>query len=315
MLAFITNDEPWGSLWMPMSMLNVWRIPLLFFVSGMGVYFATQNRNWKQLLFERSSRILVPFLFGMFLIVPIHLYIWQQYYNMSQAYIYNSGHLWFLGNIFVYVVVLSPIFFYLKKNEEGKIAKGIKKILSSPLGLLPVIGAFVLEVLILDPRPYEMYAMTWHGFFLGLLAFLFGFCFVFSGHAFWSMLLKWRWLFLAAAVALFTIRMMQFPQFAPGYLLSIESNCWIFSVFAFSYKYLNRPGKTLDYLSQAAYPVYIIHMIFLYLASVLIFRLDLDVQLKFVLVLVVTIAGCFALYELIIRRVNFIRPFFGLKRR
>src|SRR5687767_7815238 len=65
MIGFITSDKAWGSLWIPMTMLNVWRIPLLFFVSGMGVCFAFHNRNWKQLLRERAGRILLPFLFGM----------------------------------------------------------------------------------------------------------------------------------------------------------------------------------------------------------------------------------------------------------
>src|SRR3989337_1686885 len=64
MIGFIVNKKPWQSLWIPMTMLNVWRIPLLFFVSGMGVYFAIQNRNFKQLLLERAGRILVPFVFG-----------------------------------------------------------------------------------------------------------------------------------------------------------------------------------------------------------------------------------------------------------
>ena len=71
MIGFIATKKPWASLWIPMTMLNVWRIPLLFFVSGMGVYFAIQNRNWKQLLQERASRILLPLVFGMLAIVPI----------------------------------------------------------------------------------------------------------------------------------------------------------------------------------------------------------------------------------------------------
>ncbi len=296
-----------------MTMLNVWRIPLLFFVSGMGVYFAIQNRNWKQLLLERAGRILVPFVVGIFLIVPIHVYLWQHHYHFDLTYSPNPGHLWFLGNIFVYVVALSPIFFYLKRNQGGKIVHGIKWLLSNPLGLVPVMAAFVAEALLVDPRPYELYAMTWHGFFLGLLAFLFGFCFVVSGSTFWEMILKWRWMFLSAAVILFTIRITQFQQFAPNYLLSIESNCWIISVFAFAYKYLNHPSKALSYLSEAAYPVYIIHMIFLYLGSILIFPLDIAAPIQFILVLVFTGIGCFTLYELIIRRVNIIRPLFGLK--
>jgi len=315
MIGFIVNEKTWESLWIPMMMLNVWRIPLLFFVSGMGVYFAIQNRNWKQLLQERAGRILLPFLCGIFLIVPIHLYIWRYYYQFEMTYTPNPGHLWFLGNIFVYVIILSPVIFYLKKNENGKIVKGIKKILSTPLGLIPVIAAFIAEAFIVDPMPYEMYAMTWHGFFLGLLAFFFGFCFVLSGDPFWKMILKWRWFFFSTAVILFTLRLFQFKMNTPMYLLVTESDCWIISVFAFGYKYLNRPSKTLSYLSQAAYPVYIVHMIFLYLGSLLIFPLDIGVSFQFVLVLMFTGVGCFALYELVIRRVNFIRPLFGLKMR
>ena len=103
----------------------------------------------------------------------------------------DPAHLWFLGNIFVYVIILSPVFFYLKRNEEGRIVGWIKKWLSNPFGLLLVIAAFIVEVLLVDPYLYELYAMTWHGFFLGLLAFFFGFCFVLSGSSFWNMLLKW----------------------------------------------------------------------------------------------------------------------------
>jgi glucans biosynthesis protein C len=313
MLGFITNGKPWASLWIPMTMLNVWRIPLLFFVSGMGVYFAIQNRNWKQLLLERARRIFIPFVFGIFAIVPISIFLWQRYYHRELHYSPNPAHLWFLGNIIIYVIILSPLFFYLKKNEEGKVVAWIKKCLSNPLGLLAVIVTFIIEVLLVHPNPYELYAMTGHGFFLGLLAFFFGFLFVLSGSSFWNMLLKWRWLFLVVAVSLYTYRLLQFQMKVPNFQLVIESNFWIFSIFAFGHKYLNRSGKVLNYLSQAAYPVYIVHMIFMFLASLLIFPLDIDVHLKFILVLVCTISGCLTFYEFIIRRINIIRPLFGLQ--
>lgn len=316
MIGFIANQKSWTSLWIPMTMLNIWRIPLLFFVSGMGVYFATQNRNWRQLINERASRILLPFVFGIIVIVPISTWIWQYYYKMDFTYnalVYNPGHLWFLGNIFVYVVIWSPVFFYLKKNESGQITRAIKKILAHPLGLLLVIAAFVAEVLIVQPNPYELYAVTWHGFFLGLLAFFFGFCFVLSGDPFWKMILKWKWLFILFAVTLYTYRLFQFQMRVSNYQLAIESIFWIISVLAFGYRYLNHPSKVLSYLSRAAYPVYILHMIFLYLASLLIFPLDIEVQLQFLLVLLFTFTGCFLTYEFIIRRINIIRPLFGLK--
>ncbi len=313
MIGFISNDRPWQSLWIPMTMLNVWRIPLLFFVSGMGVYFALRNRTWSQVLRERATRILLPFLFGMAAIVPIHVYLWQRYYHFDLSYAPGPGHLWFLGNLFCYVVILSPVFFYLKRQEDKRLARWAANLLRTPLGLLPLFGLFIAEVLILHPIPFELYAMTWHGFFLGFLAFFFGFFFVWCGHPFWSMLLRWRWLFLTAAVGLFVLRLLFFQLVAPNYLLSIESNCWVLTVFAFGYRYLNHPSKALNYLSKAAYPIYIVHMIFLYLGSLLFFPLRIAVPLQFTLALLFTVAGCFLLYELVIRRIRFLRPLFGLK--
>ena len=311
MIGFITNGESWDSLWPPMTMLNVWRIPILFFVSGMGVYFAIRKRNCKQLLKERTIRILVPYIFGIFTIVPLQFLVVQKYYNFELSYNAIPAHLWFLGNIFAYVVILMPVFFYLKINEEKGGITWIKRTLSNPLGLLLVIAAFIVEALLLNPAIYEMYAMTWHGFFLGLIAFFFGFCFVLSGTSFWNMILKWRWLFLSLAILFYAYRL--YEMRVPDFQIAIESNLWIFSVFAFVYKYLNHPSSILNYLSKAAYPVYIVHMLFLFLASFVIFPLSLPVQLKFLIVLLFTFTGSFLFYEFIIRRVEFIRPLFGLK--
>lgn len=314
MVGFITNSTSIDSIWPPMTMLNVWRIPLLFFVSGMGVYFAIQKRDWKQLLKERTIRIFIPYIFGIIVIIPIHMYLMQRFYNFETSYNPNPSHLWFLGNIFVYVIVLLPIFNYLKKNFDGKIATWIKKAFSNPLGLLIVTAIFIAETLLVNPSIYEMYAMNWHGFFLGLIAFFFGFCFVLSGSAFWSMLLKWRWLFLLLAISFYLYRLFQFQMQVPKIQLVIESNLWIFSVFAFGYKYLNHSSKALSYLSQAAYPVYIIHMVFLYLSSLILFPLDINVHLKFILLIFSTFTGSLVFYEFIIRRIPIIRPLFGLKK-
>lgn len=312
LIGFIQSTETTEAIWIPMAMLNVWRIPLLFFVSGMGVCFAIRKRNWKQLLMERTWRIGLPFVFGMLAVVPIHVLLWQKYYHQDLTYSPNPAHLWFLANIYIYVILLTPVFFYLIKNEKARINRWLKNLYRNPVGFLPIIGLFVLEAVLVKPEPYELYAMTWHGFYLGLLAFFFGFTFILHGEIFWSTILKWRWLFLSAGLVFYIVRLLQFELAAPGYLISIESNMWIFAVFGFAYKYLNRPGKALTYLSHAAYPVYIIHMAFLYLASYLILPLDLGLFLKFILIVAFTFIGCFITYDLLIRRINFLRPLFGL---
>ncbi len=119
---------------------------------------------------------------------------------------------------------------------------------------------------------------------------------------------------MIAGVFLFGVRVSQFASFPPAYLLAIESFSWILTVFAFGSLYLKGPSNALSYLSQAAYPIYILHMIFLYLGSMWVFPMLIPVQLQFVLVVLVTFAGSFGTFELI-RRVSAIRPLFGLKSR
>jgi len=312
-IGFIQNDEALEGLWTPMSMLNIWRIPLLFFVSGMGVAFAIRKRNWKQLILERSRRILLPFIFGVLCIVPLHLLLWQTYYKQDLAYDLQPSHLWFLANIFIYVLVLSPLFFYLKGNGNGNFSRWLRNIFRSPLGLLLIIAVFVAEALLIKPENFETYSMTLHGFLLGMLAFLFGFICVNTGEGFWQTVKLWKWVMLFLAVALFVIRYRVFDLQAPNYLKAMESNLWIFSMFGFGYSYLNHPGKSLSYLSQAAYPVYILHMIFLYLVSYLLVPLGIPIHLKLILVVIFTFTGCFVLYEFIVRRIRLLRPLFGLK--
>lgn len=313
LIRFIQSDESWEGLWIPMSMLNVWRIPILFIVSGMGVGFALRKRSWKELLAERSRRILVPFVFGLLLIVPIHVLLWQEYYNQDIKYLLHPGHLWFLGNIFIYVLLIIPFLMLKERYIAKRFASVVRKLINTPIIFIIVPGVFAVEAFIVQPEIYTLYALTWHGFFLGLLAFLFGYYAIRYGINFWQVVVRWRWINLIVAGVFFIFRYRYFDLNAPNSLLALESNAWIFTVFGFAYKYLNHPGKALSYLSQGAYPIYIVHMIFLYLGAVIIIPLKLPVQLEFVLILIFTFAGCFFSYEFFIKRVKFLRPLFGLK--
>ena len=312
-IGFITSQEPLSGLWPLMAMINVWRIPLLFYVSGMGVAFAMRKRNWKQLIGERARRILLPFIFGMFFIIPVYIFILQKYYKQDLDYMINPGHLWFLANICIYVVILSPLFFFMKRKNDSRAMSFLRKVFSSPAIIIITAAVFVAEVLLVHPASFELFAMTWHGFFLGMLAFFFGFCFVHTGNGFWKMLANVKWITLALAIGLYIIRISIFQYTSPFYLASIESSLWIFSLLGFGHRYLNRPGKLLSYLSNAAYPVYILHMVFLYLSSYFILPMSLPSWVEFLLIILSTFISCFLLYEFLLKRIPFIGVLFGLK--
>jgi glucans biosynthesis protein C len=312
MVGFATNSVSWESLWIPMTLLNIWRIPLLFFISGMGVYFSFQNRTWQQLLKERTLRILIPYIFGALVIVPLYMFILQSYYDWEIKYTPNPAHLWFLGNIYSYVILTLPVLYWIKSTPSVFFKKWVEKIGNSPLFLVIVIACFIAEVALVKPPLFEMYAMTWHGYFLGLIAFVFGFLFAFLGLPFWNMLLKYRGIFLILAALLYGFRTMQITILDKNIHFPLESCLWIFAIFAFGYKYLNRNNGVLAYLSKAAYPVYILHMIFMGLFSLLILPLNIGVELKFMCLLIGTIAGCLICYEFILRRFNILKSFFGI---
>lgn len=313
LIQFIQNDQFNESLWVLMSMLNIWRIPFLFMVSGMGVWFALPRRNWKALIQERSQRILLPFLMGVFLWVPLHQNIWQYFYSQPVMYLPRPGHVWFLGNIFVYVLLFSPLFFYVKKNPQTKLVIWIKKELNHPLVLLVIILLFVAESTIIQPESFELYAMTSHGFLLGMIAFFVGFWVAFAGNGFWNNVAQLLWISLSLAFGMYLIRVIYFELRTPDILMSVESCLWIFSVLGIGYRYLYHSNKSLSYLSQAAYPVYIIHMMVLYTGSIFIFQLSIPTLLQFLLLNVFTLGVCLLIYEFVIRRSRLLRPLFGLK--
>ncbi|WP_430813503.1 acyltransferase family protein [Carboxylicivirga sp. RSCT41] len=311
LIGFIQSNESLEWLWIPMALMNVWRIPLLFFVSGMGVCFAIRKRSWRQLISERSRRILLPFLVGVSLVVPLHVLIWQHYYSQEITYSLSRGHLWFLGNIFAYVILLLPLFYYLKLKVNTSFHQRLTSLMSHPLSLVLLIVLFVAETLIVDPDTYEMYALSWHGFYLGILAFTIGFIMAYAGNDFWESLLQWRWLYAGLAFSLYLVRLLVFELYPPKYLYPVETMTWIYAILGFAYKYLNRPGPALSYLSKAAYPVYIWHMVFLYAGAVIVLPGSLSTELKFFMVTLISLAGSVLVYELLIKRIKYLGLLFG----
>ncbi len=310
--GFIQNQESMESLWLPMSLLSIWRIPLLFFVSGMGVYFSMRKRNWGKLMGERTLRILVPLLVGMVTVVPLQTFIWQDYYSQELKPSFQPSHLWFLGNIFSYVLVLSPVLYLLKKYEE-KARDVVAQLVNHPVKLLLLAIPLVVSVVWIAPEPYSLYALTLHGYILGGIAFLYGYLFVFAGSVFWETVNRWKGLFLLIGVVLFAIRVIEYEYEGPGYLMAIETFVWIYAIFGFGYRFLGYSNAALRYLSEAAYPVYIVHWIFINLGAYYLFPMDIAVEIKFVILTAFTFAGSLLTYHLLIRPLNIIRPLFGLK--
>jgi glucan biosynthesis protein C len=313
LIGFIQDNETIEWIWYPMSMLNMWRIPILFFVSGMGVYFSMRKRKLVQLMSERSKRILLPFIFGVFVIVPIHILIWQEYYFQDLKYHPEQSHLWFLLNIFTYTIVLAPLLYLVRKFKINKQIQYLKAITSQAGIFLLVASLFVLETGLLKPELYTLYAYSTHGWLMGFIAFGMGLYIVSLGKKFWNGFKIWKWVYLIIAIALYINRLLDTYLEAPFYLNAIETTAWVFAVFGFFYQYTNKNNSALRYLSKAAYPVYIIHMMVQFGISSFIFPIGLPANLNLLLLSMGTLVISMIIYHFLIRPFKWIRPFFGMK--
>lgn len=314
MLFFITNEDSITALWPAMALMNIWRIPLLFIVSGMGAAFAMQRRGAAAFLGDRSLRILLPLLFGFLVICPLYMAIALRWFGLPIQYVPTMGHLWFLGNIAIYVATFLPIFLFLRKDGGIRLLQRVGRALGNPWLLFLILLPLMAEAWLVQPDVYAKYFNSLHGLMLGGVCFLLGFFLASLGAPFWKAVQEIRWPALLIAAVLYFLRLGYWKMAEPSVVTAIESGCWMLGIFGFGSRWLNRPSAVLSYLSASVYTVYIVHMPVQYAVSYLVVPTLLAPVAKFVLVTAGTFLGSFALYE-IIRRMAWIRPLFGLKLR
>lgn len=311
--GFPQNDELLDGLVPFISMLSVWRIPLLFLISGMGVRFAMERRDWKALLKDRTVRILVPYLFGIAVLGPI-LSVGMPRIGWQADYVINFGHLWFLLNIFLYVLWLVGFLVYLKNNPSSAFSRFFGNLIQRPMGLFLFAGPLMVEAWLSKPQYFSVYIDNVHGWLMGLLYFFFGFVFVSAGGVFWTAVRRTRWAALALGMVLFLARLRVLGlQNEIQWLTALESFSWVLAVVGFGSVHLNRPSRALEYLRMAVYPVYIVHLPVQFSICYFLLPRALPTYGKLTALLVGTLALSIFLYEAVLRRVKWIRPLFGMK--
>lgn len=312
LIAFIQNEKTLDWLWIPMMAINVWRIPVLFLISGMGVRFAMRRRDWRALLNDRSKRILLPLVFGSLFVAPWTVWFASLWYRWAETGIYfpTQGHLWFLGNIYAYVLVLLPVLYWMVRHPGNVVLRATRWIVRRPLGIFVFAVPIIAEVLVVQPDHYPSYAGNLHGFVLGFALFALGAVFVEIETDFSPAVRRHRWIALAVGFGLYLSRVLDLGL--PPWVVGFESMTWMLAVLGFAARHLDRPSKGLSYLSAAVYPVYIVHLPVQLALAFWLFRTEIPAVAKLVLMIVGTFGVSLGLYEAL-KRVRWLRPVFGMK--
>ena len=142
----IKNDQQYGGMLRSiMIFLHNWRMPLLFLLSGAGTYFALGKRTPGQYLSERFKRLFIPLVAGIFILVPVQVYIEKAsvYGSLLDFYphmfegIYPEGnfswhHLWFIAYLFVIALFISPFLGLLRSEKFAGFTSRLEGIVTKP---------------------------------------------------------------------------------------------------------------------------------------------------------------------------------------
>jgi glucans biosynthesis protein C len=323
--------------------LHQWRLPLLFFISGVGVNYSLRRRSVGSFFGERVIRLFIPLLFAMFFLTPIQVYYewlqegkitmsyWNFYPSVYEMIPYPEGtltwsHMWFVVYLFVFTILLLPVFAIFKVKAIQKLKGKLKTAFTYPITSLLLVAPFVYYYFTLYLRWPEQGSLLddWFVFNSSITFYFLGF-FLGDLSSFWETCEKYRSLFLIIASTCAIILFVKFywnvalPKqqdidlYIYGLVDALQIWSIILTVIGFARKYLNFSNRYLTYLTAAVYPFYILHQTVIVAAGFYVTQWNFPILVKLIILLIFCFASIFALYHFIIRPFIVPRVLFGLK--
>lgn len=300
-------------------LVNPWFMPILFVLAGMSARYALQKRTTKEFIIQRVSKLLIPFVSGLILLVPFQTLYARKYFDHYEGSLWDNwkyffthltdfsgydgaftpGHLWFI--LFLFLISLIALVVFRCAPYE-KLVVCVEKI--------PAVGLVLLFI----PVWLMYYLGNFGGYSIGknLALYLLGY-YVLSNDAVIEKLernIKW----LASLCVLGTI-----ASVGMYYKISYYGDCWVNFIGWISILVLLVVGKNLlnketgftRYFNKASYPIYILHQSILVVLAYYIVGMS-DIMLVQVFCICV---GSFLLTVLayhLVRRIPIVRRLIGI---
>ena len=326
----ITNAEIIPALERPMDLAHRLRMPLLFVIAGAGMWYALQRRSTAAFAGERTLRLLVPVVAGMFLVVPPQIFVeriahgeWHAGYlsfmteRVFQFEPYPAGdfswhHLWFIVYLFAYVLLLLPLMSWWRRAQPVIRPGAWIFALAIPLGL---------NEAVMRPLFPETHNLTndWYIFIHYLLLTVYGFALA-SMKGGWDWLAERRFWSLGAGLLVVTggltlidLGVIQRDTATDSLLANVFTWTWLMTFLGFGRRYLSFCNPLLRWARDASYPVYILHQTVMICIAYFVIRQPWSPWTKYGVVLASTLIACVLMYE-VIRRVGVLRFLFGMRR-
>lgn len=326
-----------------MRLSNPWRMSLLFVISGLATGLMLGRAGLAR---ERSKRLLLPLLFGVALVVPPQAWLQLReqfgygggYLDFLRLYFSAHGgfcnareclvlptwnHLWFLPYLWCYTVLLLLALRLLPARGLQRSADALArcagwKLLVLPLLLLAGVRAG------LYPRFGETHALVddWAAHAAYAPLFAFGVLLA-RRRVLLQRLQDLRWPALALGLLGWAVLVL-YPGTLPGWPAVPESLrlpmrvafasaqwCGVVAAFGFARKHLDVDHRWRAPLTEAVFPLYLVHQTILIVAAVALRPLALPAATEAALIVALSFGGGLATWRLA-RRSGPLRPWLGL---
>ena len=318
MIGIPQNDELLTWITIPMSLLNKWRIPILFVISGMAIWFSLMHMSTKEVLVHRLCRIAGPLILGWFVMVPLYDYTGSLFYSKPYQYEPGEGYLWFLINILIYIALLTPLAAHVASDRGQSVRQSIEAGWSKGYIPLAALVLFSAESLLVDPNLYAVYFYGIHRWLIGFLCFCLGLFCAIGGSSFRNFVLRFRYILLALAFIFWLgsyIHKSFYGESVPSILIGMQSLLSIGAVLGLATAQLNKTTPFFQYARAAVFPVYILHFPIQFILSYMLFPLALPATIKLILLITGILLLSVAIYEFVLKRVYIVDMLFGIAKK
>jgi glucan biosynthesis protein C len=331
----------------PMLLVNHWRMPLLFLVSGIASSFLLSKFSITSFIKSRSMHLLIPFITGVILIVPPQAYIqamangsiFANYGEMSyldfilryfsfqewpigafdgSEYGFTWNHLWFIPYLFAYTLLLVPVAMLLRVST---IEARFENVSAASLVLVPVLIQIAWQLTLNDEKEIShAFVDDWYAHAMYSTFFVLGYL-ISDKVSIWRKIIMLRWpsllgaLFCYCTLTLlwFLLNLGEWQDHLEGVLATFNQWLWLLAALGWSAKLLNHPRKWLTYANNCIYPWYILHQTLTITAAYFLAKFSLGGPIEFALVLAATVVGCWAITEYVVRHQKLLKFLFGMK--
>lgn len=336
-------------LQVPMQLVNQWRMPLLFLISGLAVSFVWGKYSVGELARRRIVRLGLPLIFGMaFIVAPQPYYealtkgiidpgflsfmgkylTFQDFpgeaWGGEEQIVWTWNHLWYLPYVLLYTLALMPVMAWLSGPGEA-FRRRLVGLRGPWLIVLPVLPLLLFGLVVYPRFPYISHALLddWYAHAMFATFFLYGFI-IGRDDGVWAEMARLKWVTLALAIATFMLYLARdiWVPAGDGMVTNVLSSLsvylnrwlWIVVVLGWGHHLVRGPLPGLGYATEAVFSWYILHQTITVVAGYQLSQFALGPVLEPLLVLALTVGGCLVIHEYLIRRVSWLRPFFGLRR-